>query len=83
MKKENVNYLILIITIALISFGLLMPGLIWSGSLEPTAAPAPTMKALDEVESRIPIPVRPPRLLYIQSARAVYTTLLVTMSAAE
>lgn len=42
--------------VAFISAGLFMPGLIRAGNMEPTAEPAPTMKTLDQVEPRIPIP---------------------------
>jgi len=48
MKKKE--------TIIAISLILLTAGLAYAGSLQPTAAPASTMKTLDQVEPRIPIP---------------------------
>ena len=56
MKKRQTTQLVWMMTVALISVGILMPAWTEAGSLEPAAAPAPTMKTLDQVEPRIPIP---------------------------
>jgi hypothetical protein len=56
MKKRQTPRLVWMMTLALISVGMLMPAWTEAGSLEPAAAPAPTMKTLDQVEPRIPIP---------------------------
>ncbi|MBU1024050.1 hypothetical protein KKB99_07175 [bacterium] len=54
MKKQKKSILVLVITAAFIAV-MFLPGLISAGDLEPTAAPGPTMKTLDEVEPRIPL----------------------------
>jgi parallel beta-helix repeat protein len=52
-KKERTQFVVAALTLAgLTVFSLLAVG----GNLEPSAPPAPTMKTLDEVEPRIPIP---------------------------
>lgn len=56
MKKRKPAHLIWMISILLISAGIFIPSLSGAGSLEPSAAPASTMKTLDEVEPRIAIP---------------------------
>lgn len=56
MIKCNNTRPLFTLTIAFISIVMLIPGLTRAGSLEPDAAPAPTMKTLDEVEPRTAIP---------------------------
>ncbi len=54
MEKPNVNRSLaaaLLVVIAVLAYGLIGK----AGNLQPPAAPAPTMKTLDEVEPRIPI----------------------------
>lgn len=54
MEKRNVNTNLvaaLLVVIAVLGYGVIGK----AGNLEPSAAPAPTMKTLDEVEPRIPI----------------------------
>ena len=56
MKKSKMAQWVGMMTAALIGVGMFLPVLAGAGSLEPSAAPAPTMKTLDEIEPRIPIP---------------------------
>lgn len=56
MEKRNTFRQAWIFTLVLIIIWVLMPGFTGAGSLEPDSAPAPTMKTLDEIEPRIPIP---------------------------
>ena len=49
MEKVKQSTLALAITIAFLVMVLGFPGLISAGSLEPTAAPGPTMKTLDQI----------------------------------
>ena len=56
MIKRRAIPLIWVISIAFISVGIFISTLAIAGSLEPPASPASTMKTLDQVEPRIPIP---------------------------
>lgn len=56
MKRSKTAYLVRVMMVTLISSWVLVPALVGAGSLEPSGAPAPTMKTLDQTEPRIPIP---------------------------
>ena len=56
MVKRNEIHLKWIFSIIFIIVGIFIFTLSWAGDLEPSAKPAPTMKTLDEIEPRIPIP---------------------------
>lgn len=49
MRKQRTTILTLAICSALGAAGLLLSGLVGAGDLDPTAAPGPTMKTLDEI----------------------------------
>ena len=49
MKKRQRSMVMLSIAIVFVVGGLFVPGFIRAGDLEPSAAPAPTMKTLDQI----------------------------------
>ncbi len=75
MGKPNVNRSLvaaLFVVVAVLAYGLIGE----AGNLEPPAGPAPTMKTLDEVEARIPIPgsSSPTVAFVVSSAGSYYLT---------
>ena len=49
MKKQRKSILVLAVMVVFVAAGLFFPGMIGAGDLEPSAAPGPTMKTLDQI----------------------------------
>ena len=52
-KQKTIRLMVVLLVFAVF---VALPNGAWAGDLQPPAAPGPTMKTLDEVEPRIPIP---------------------------
>ena len=84
MKQFKIKMLA---SLVILSTLIIAPRLVFAGSLEPPAAPAPTMKTLDEIEPRIPIPgsdslsgpftINESGSYYLTGNRRAYTTAIV------
>jgi hypothetical protein len=53
MKKQRKSILVLAVMVAFVAMGLLLPGLIGAGDLEPTDPPDSTMHTLDEIYNKL------------------------------